>query len=412
MLSLAVLVYDLRSPTRLVPLLVVFLMVPLPASLMDSAVLALSKFAATANPRLSAVETAYASTVVLNAALSVTPAALLSISLGRASWRRRAATLAVSIAIVLAVGSLVGIAGGISEEVAAEGLRRSMPAVYSLMSALAAFYAVFRYCGIEWRTRGRPRLGGLAEVSWRSALGILVLALVLASVAQVAVAAVERAASESAGGYIVEVGSLEELLENPAPYLSSGRVTVARAEWSRHLEKLLGALKAHEVEVVTPLGKYEGFVEFADVPARLRTWELYLLLQGHTIVNSWSRDRDGLTKVNYLIVERWGSTYLLAYRLVRLRVVSGDGERELYARLSTLLRFEDIPTAVDTSTEVLLSIVADGSAGAVGEGGGVVDALYVASYALLSALAAYSAFLAVGMALYRRMTRLIAKHLQ
>ncbi|MDW8011237.1 MAG: hypothetical protein RMH84_06580, partial [Sulfolobales archaeon] len=180
-ISLATVIYDIKSPTYIAPLFTVLLATPLPAAFSDSVASILSRFvgrviAYVTNSKLSelsmptyievetsegmralTIETFSTGTDVLSTVASAIPAVLLSISIGRASWSRKAAVSAASIAAALAIGFLgcvlrvlavVYSAQRVGVEVAVESLHYVPSAIYSSASALLAFYLVFRYCGI------------------------------------------------------------------------------------------------------------------------------------------------------------------------------------------------------------------------------------------------------------------------
>jgi len=434
--STAVLVYDPTSPAHIIPMVTVFLLIPLPTSVVDSvtpvfsrvigrvvAVLTGSRLVETpgyvmlevttpSGVHLLSVEAACTGIVTLSSVVAVVPVLALLASLGRARMSKKVLVSLVATASALALGFLgnlmrvllvVYTARSADIETAMAIFHYSPSAIYSSISVLVAFLVVSKYGKLEAVSTARRGLTDKLDVSWSYVLGVLTLALVMVSAVSSATLAVESTLATSGSSLSVEAEDFESLLENPAAYFSTGGVTYLSAYYDSYLTRVLGALAVYNVVLEFSGGIYRGYLEIVDTSAKLHTWQLCLSVQGYRVTKSWSRSYGAL-QVSYVVAERGEEAYLLTYTLLPTTVRSGVADYSLFTRISVFTPFEDLATAVDDSTKLIMAIA--------GEGGKEVElqteavsVLLTTSYSLLATLVAYLLFVSARHALHRTKPR-------
>lgn len=419
--STMVVVYDPVSPAHIIPMLTVFLLMPLPASVVDPVTLALSRvvgrlaavvtgsklletpgyamleIGTPSGARSLSVEAACSGVVALGSVVAATPIIVLLALMGRARVGRKVLSLLAAIASALAIGFLgnlvrvlivVYAARSTDIETAMNLLHYSPSVIYSSISALVAFLVVSKYSGLETVYAAKRRDAKNLDVSWSYILGVLALALAMVSAVSLAIPATESTLTPGgSSGLSIAVRDFESLLENPATYLSTKEVTYLSALREGYLARVLGALAVYRVSIEFSGDIYRGYVEFVDTPAKLHTWQLCLTVQGYRVTRSWSKSYGAL-QVGYIVAEMDEEKYLLTYALIPVIAKSEASDHKLFARISAFTPFEDLAEVVEDSTKLVLAIASRSTEKAELKTE-AVSVLYVASYTLLALLATY-----------------------
>ncbi|MCC6035369.1 MAG: hypothetical protein LM567_07740, partial [Desulfurococcaceae archaeon] len=70
-----------------------------------------------------------------------------------------------------------------------------------------------------------------------------------------------------------------------------------------------------------------------DIPARLHTWDFYLVIQGYLVKTSWSSSINGV-KVNFIVFEYNNQSSVLAYTIIPVIIKTKSRDFNLYTRVS------------------------------------------------------------------------------
>ena len=335
--------------------------------------------------------------VTLSSVLAVVPVVLylLAFSPRGLKWRVLAGVLS------LVVGVVIGFLGNVVRVLLVVlgtklwgpdtglGLFHYSPSVvYAGLAVYAGFWVARRVGGLDLML---PRLRvGFGPGSVRGVLGVVVLLLVLVGLFAGSVEAVGLLAGGSGGGEGVVVPSVGDFVGDPLGYLAVGDFRVVSSVRDDWLTGVLNALVVYRVVVDSHGGVFSGFVEVVDNPARLHTWQLCLQLQGYEVVDSYTRSVNG-SLLNVIVLERDGRGYVLVYRLLPVElVVPGGGEYRLWVRVS-LLSPGMGGEVVDRLSSVLLGIGATGSGNGLGVYVGAVRVLAVFVYILVLAIIVFAA---------------------
>lgn len=405
-LSLFVVVFSPVYARDVLPLLGLFLLVPLPAGFFDWLTPWLSRVVGelvgwftgsvfVSGPGYGVLyvdspvgvvgfEVARACTgiVTLSSVLSVVPVVLylLAFSPRGLGWRVLAAVL--SLVVGLGVGFLGNVVRVLLVVVGTRlwgpgvglGLFHYSPSiVYAALAVLGGFWVAERVGGLSLSL---PRLRvGVGPGSVRGVLGVLVLLLVLVGLFAGVVEAVNYVGG--GGGVVrgrVVVPSFGDFVGDPLGYISGGDLRVVSSVEDEWLTSVLNALVVYRVVVESGGGVFNGFVEVVDNPARLHTWQLCLQLQGYRVLDSYSRSVNG-SLLNVLVLEKGYRGFVLVYRLIPVTLVLPGGEsHRLWVRVSLLAPGGE--GVVDELSRVLLLV------GPVSEGDGL--GVYVGAIRVLS----------------------------
>jgi hypothetical protein len=388
-LALIILVYEPQRFVDLIPLLTVFLLIPVPTSVIDALTPQLSRVVGRVAALLAgavyvekpgfsqiivesgsgevafSVETVCTGIVTLSNIFSVFPILLyLPIaSLGTVKKKMLASIAPLTAALVIGfAGNLVRVVLvilGVKLMGPDTGLtlfHYSPSIIYSSISIIVAVLLIKRFLGGSILNVSRLHI--ITPESPRLMIISLFLTLLVSTIFIGTVLAVQRGLEEAPPrGLKLELEDLEEFLNHPSRYLwNSSDVTVLSETYDEFLTRVLGALKVYRVVFSQNNSiTYTGYVEIVDTPARLHTWQLCLTLQGFKILNTWIKTAL-VNPVTFIKIEKNGTEYLLSYIIEEVEVISSDLNTRLYTRISILTplsRFN--PTTVEEEAANLLT---------------------------------------------------------
>ena len=381
-LSLVALAYRPTSPRDVIPLLSPLILVPVPAELADAVTPALSRFVGVVTsaltgfklvegpgyvkievstpqgPALLEVQVACTVIVTISSVLAVVPVLTYLVAFSPRNWFRKATSVAISVAAALLIGifgNLVRVllvvlgSSRFGVDFGMNIFHYSPSVIYSSLSVLAAFLVADRFGGVG---RVVPRVFKTGpRVRWDFVSGVLVAVLALAVAYQAtAYYAVAQQPPRSGGsGLVVEVGDLENFVEEAPRYVLSG-AKLTSYRYDPYLTSVLGALRVYEVSVLDEGEFYRGYVEVADTPARFHTWQICLTVQGYRILNSWTTTVNS-TSIHLIEVEKGGSRGVLAHTTIPAYILTPSGTSVMYLRISLIKTLQE-PEGGDVVGEV------------------------------------------------------------
>ncbi|MFZ8791929.1 MAG: archaeosortase/exosortase family protein [Thermosphaera aggregans] len=388
-LALVILVYEPQRFVDLIPLLTVFLLIPVPTSVIDALTPQLSRVVGRVAALLTgavyvekpgfsqiivesgsgevafSVETVCTGIVTLSNIFSVFPILLFLpiASLGTVKKKMLASIASLITALVIGfAGNLVRVVLVIlgvklmGPDIGLTLFHYSPSIIYSSISIIVAILLIKRFLGGS--ILSVSRLHAITPESPRLMITSLFLTLLVSTIFIGTVLAVHRGLEEAQPrGLKLELEDLEEFLNHPSRHLlNSSDVTVLSERYDEFLTRVLGALKVYRV-VFSQNNRitYTGYVEIVDTPARLHTWQLCLTLQGFKILNTWIKTAL-VNPVTFIKIEKDGAEYLLSYIIEEIEVISSNMNTRLYTRISILTplsRFN--PTTVEEEAANLLT---------------------------------------------------------
>jgi len=365
-IALIILIYDLNTPSEIIPLLTPFLLVPIPAGLLDAVTPILSRYIGRFVGYLTgvrviempgftqlelitpggevarlSVEAACTGIVTISSIIAVVPILLYMISFSIDKPLRKLTIAAVSILVAFTIGIVgnilrvlivVYIASRISVEQAYTVFHYSPSLLYSALSVLSAFYIVNKYSHFQAFFSRVLRSSRFITASWEYIAGVFLVAFIFTGIVNFALLEAQAGGIEQS--YIaISVDDAQEFIQKPDEYLSSSLIRFSSREYDAFLTRVLGALGVYRVRVVTISGIYSGYIEVVDTPARLHTWQLCLTLQGYNIISSWSESING-TRVSIIVLEKGGWRGVLLYTIIPVSISTSGGSTTLYTRIS------------------------------------------------------------------------------
>ena len=388
-LALVILVYEPQRFVDLIPLLTVFLLIPVPTSVIDALTPQLSRVVGRVAALLTgavyvekpgfsqiivesgsgevafSVETVCTGIVTLSNIFSVFPILLFLpiASLGTVKKKMLASIASLITALVIGfAGNLVRVVLVIlgvklmGPDIGLTLFHYSPSIIYSSISIIVAILLIKRFLGGS--ILSVSRLHAITPESPKLMITSLFLTLLVSTIFIGTVLAVHRGLEEAQPrGLKLELEDLEEFLNHPSRHLlNSSDVTVLSERYDEFLTRVLGALKVYRV-VFSQNNRitYTGYVEIVDTPARLHTWQLCLTLQGFKILNTWIKTAL-VNPVTFIKIEKDGAEYLLSYIIEEIEVISSNMNTRLYTRISILTplsRFN--PTTVEEEAANLLT---------------------------------------------------------
>ena len=388
-LALVILVYEPQRFVDLIPLLTVFLLIPVPTSVIDALTPQLSRVVGRVAALLTgavyvekpgfsqiivesgsgevafSVETVCTGIVTLSNIFSVFPILLFLpiASLGTVKKKMLASIASLITALVIGfAGNLVRVVLVIlgvklmGPDIGLTLFHYSPSIIYSSISIIVAILLIKRFLGGS--ILSVSRLHAITPESPKLMITSLFLTLLVSTIFIGTVLAVHRGLEEAQPrGLKLELEDLEEFLNHPSRHLlNSSDVTVLSERYDEFLTRVLGALKVYRV-VFSQNNRitYTGYVEIVDTPARLHTWQLCLTLQGFKVLNTWIKTAL-VNPVTFIKIEKDGAEYLLSYIIEEIEVISSNMNTRLYTRISILTplsRFN--PTTVEEEAANLLT---------------------------------------------------------
>ncbi|MEM4486952.1 MAG: archaeosortase/exosortase family protein [Zestosphaera sp.] len=371
-LALIIFIYNPLTLKDLIPLLSLFMLVPLPTSVIDSVTPHLSRFVGRAvavltgvtfienpvyaqivvvtpsGPAVFNVEIACTGIVSLSSVFAVIPVVTYLVAFSPSTARRKIVSVATSLMLAVLIGFLGNLVrvllviwGSMSYgvEVGMELFHSPLSIVYSTLSVLAAFFVADRYAGLRRLT---PRsVGSWSRIEWGFVAGVLAVTLIFTSVYAVTLHYIASPNINDAlrrDGIVLGDNELSDFMNNPPRYVFSGRgdLTLTHQSYSSYLTRVLGAFSVYEVVLVKDGVPHFGYVEVADTPGRFHTWQLCLRLQGYRVVNSWSRIFNG-TRLYFIEVERDSIEGLLGYVIMPVFIGDSNAQAIAYVRASLMM---------------------------------------------------------------------------
>lgn len=428
-ISLILFVYEPSTPSDVIPLLTPLLLIPLPTSIVDSLTPVLSRLIGRIAAALTgatyiestfvvlgvetpmgfinfSVETACSGIVTLSSVLSVFPVISYMISASRSSAMRKLLVALISLFAGLSIGFLgnlirvllvVLVARYVNPQLALTVFHYSPSVVYSTVSTFLAYYIAVKYASLE-RVLPKPLLTDkpVPHISWEMFSGSLVVVILLVSSIHIFLATT-LPSRNALNSFTIYVDNLERAINNPVALLGESSALIVHASKDEYLTRVIGALNVLRVRVLLDGEFYTGFVEVVDNPARLHTWQLCLTLQGYNVVSSWSKEVDS-REISYILVEKEGRNYILAYTVFPVVVKTPGLESLMYLRVSLFRNFENLEEVVDRLTSAVLELTPL----QLEETWNVDVYVYIViSYALVAILLAYFCLMTFGLVVSR-----------
>jgi len=383
-IALVTLVYEPNTPGELIPLFTPLLLTPLPASFLDSVTPVLSRYVgrlvgfiagvrvveapgftqlevvtSTGETAILSVEAACTGIVTVSSLIAIAPLIIYMLTFGVDKPLRKAGISIAAVAASLFIGILgniirvltvVYMAKWFGVEQAYDFFHYSPSLIYSAISTVIAFRIVEKHARFR-KTFSRILVKQVGErVTWSYVLGVFAVSIIFTSIfTAAAVHATGTPPGQSVG---IRPGSVEEIVENPEKYLSTGSIAFTSKQYDSFLTRVLGALAVYRVGIRAFNEYYTGYVEVVDTPARLHTWQLCLTLQGYNILASWAEEVNN-TRVVFISLEKQGWRGVLAYTLLPIPAGIGNAETTVYIRVSAMKSGE--PGSLASRLTVLLS---------------------------------------------------------
>jgi exosortase/archaeosortase family protein len=364
-IALIILIYDLNTPSEIIPLLTPFLLVPIPAGFLDAVTPILSRYIGRFVGYLTgvrviempgftqlelitpsgevarlSVEAACTGIVTISSIIAIVPILLYMISFSIDKPLRKLAIAAVSILVAFTIGIVgnilrvlivVYIASRTSVEQAYTVFHYSPSLLYSTLSVLSAFYIVNKYSHFQAFFSRVLRSSEFITASWEYIAGVFLVAFIFTGIVNFALLESQAGSIEQ---YIaIRIDDAQKFIQKPDEYLSNSLIRFSSREYDAFLTRVLGALAVYRVRVDTTSGIYSGYIEVVDTPARLHTWQLCLTLQGYNIISSWSESING-TRVSIIVLEKGGWRGVLLYTIIPVFLSTSGGTTTLYTRIS------------------------------------------------------------------------------
>ena len=370
-LSLIILVYNPVSMKDLIPLLTLFTLVPLPASLTDSITPYLSRFIgklaalltntvfveSPAYARLLIetpsgltsfdVEVACSGVIILSSIIAVVPVITYLVVFGQHDLRRKL----VGIFTSLLLATLIGLLGSLLRvvlvvwgsvnygiEAGVKYIHYTPSVIYSVFSVLLAFLIINRYVGLRLTI---PKLIlRKVNVELGHVIGVLTLLMIFTSgyvitLSSVVVSGLESVSSGNS--LFIDLTELSDFIYDSPKYVfrASKDLRLIRYSYNSYLTSVLCAFRVYEI-LVEREGNYTytGYVEVAENPGRFRTLWLCLTLQEFKVVNSWSKFVKG-TRLYFVEVEKGELRGVLGYVLIPVTTNTSE-EVVAYVRVSLM----------------------------------------------------------------------------
>ncbi len=100
------------------------------------------------------------------------------------------------------------------------------------------------------------------------------------------------------------------------------------------LERVLGSSIVEEVRIRYKGRTYDGYIEFAETPARFHSWWVCLTYQGYKILSMWRNIYNDTIIVYILYQDKIGNKHLMAYTVYTIPMYFGGVISEGYLRIS------------------------------------------------------------------------------
>jgi exosortase/archaeosortase family protein len=431
-IAFIILIYDLNTPSEIIPLLTPFLLIPVPAGLLDAVTPVLSRYigrfvgyltgvrviempgftqlelitTSGEVARLS-VEAACTGIVTISSIIAIVPILLYMISFSIDKPLRKLIIAAISILVAFTIGILgnilrvlivVYVASRTSVEQAYTVFHYSPSLLYSTLSVLSAFYIVNKYSHFQAFFSRVLRSSEFITASWEYIAGVFLVAFIFTGIVNFALLEAQAGGIEQS--YIaIRVDDAQKFIQKPDEYLSNSLIRFSSREYDAFLTRVLGGLAVYRVRVVTISGIYSGYIEVVDTPARLHTWQLCLTLQGYNIISSWSESING-TRVSTIVLEKGGWRGVLLYTIIPIFLSASGGTTTLYTRISIQASGDPSQLTRVLARDILsITSVEDRAVdlGAQGPLGIYIDAILITLFLLL----VYSALLLVWSNMYK-----------
>ena len=428
--SFASVLFRFREASSFILVLTSMALVPLPASLLDSVSIWLSRFLGRLAARMLGAE--YVSTplgsyiyvagphgvsrldvtlacsgiVSLSSILAVAPIIAYIVSRSSGSGFRKTIALAASLVVAVAavlLGNLARIVL-VAREVSKGATGQLLAVFHQAPSAIYVAVAILLAVIVAQRIAGGWRPVSRAEEppgSWPSGVFVAFVGVVLFSVALFSLVASATPPSHL-GGVSGNITSFTELASNPSIILTRANITVLHAAPDKRIAAILG-----ETNVVSALiqyngSRYQAYIELAESPTRFHSWSVCLGYQGYRILEKYSSIYNGQPVTVYHAV-RGNTSYVVAFTVYKLAASFGPTFHPVYVKLTLLRRLAPGESLAVVAAEAakLLGVIglANGQRGVVYMER--VEAATKATYYILGVLALYLA----ASYLYERMVR-------
>jgi hypothetical protein len=347
-IALLLLIYEPSRICEIMFFLTPLLLIPLPLKLIDTLTLILSKHidklvgaisGASIEPIRLSIKAACSGVIIVNPILVVTPLLVYIMAFSIDKPVRKITTLILSLSTTLLIGFL-GILTrililiyttmklGINH--AYTLLQYSPSILYTIISTLIALYFVKKY--LKFKEYPHRNLLDLSlKATWERITGILLLAVIIVSSVSLIIHVFNIEIGVS--NITINANNVSDYLENPAKYLSTSKIVFTSSEYDAFLTRILGGLRAYRVLVNSTERQYSGYIELVDIPARLHTWDFYLVIQGYLVKTSWSSSINGV-KVNFIVFEYNNQSSVLAYTIIPVIIKTKSRDFNLYTRVS------------------------------------------------------------------------------
>lgn len=257
---------------------------------------------------------------------------------------------------ILRVTAMILIAKSYDVSVAYAFFHSTPSYIYSILAGIVSVYVLFRLAG--------PRETGIGSSATSFRLNntgsYTVLAVfLLFSLAFITTAIyVQEMTSVPLNLFESSHYSYDYVLEHTLNTILNDDVEVVYEKPVPALERVLGSSLVKSISLRYNNTFYNGYVEFAETPARFHGWWVCLTFQGYSVHRVWSEEAGSLT-VTFIEYSRRNMTYLLGYAIFEVPLYFSNQTVDTgYIRLSLFIPVKkDIADSVSNFKSMILGMI-------------------------------------------------------
>lgn len=374
-ISMLTLVFKPITPSDVIPLVIFFLLVPVPTSIVDQVTPGLSRIIGriaayvtgvrlVESPGMTiievetssgiysfSVEAACTGIITISSILALLPLLAYYITASHENPLRKVFILSISYLIGLSIGFIgnvlrvvviILIARYYSVDLAMNLFHYSPSIIYSSISVIAIYTLINRMSRIH-AVIPRP-LKSSSDIKLKASLGyvagVMVLLITLTSITYSMIIVTEASIRKSENSTMIEVDNWKTFMENPSSLLLSRDIGISGVFYDAFLTRISGSLASYRVNLRYRDKFYYGFLEVVDLPSRLHTLQYCMSVQGFTIKSSWSEERSGV-RLGYILMEKDNRDYILGYTLIPILIKDPLSEQLIYVRYSLFREYRE-----------------------------------------------------------------------
>ena len=250
----------------------------------------------------------------------------------------------LAVVVGFAVGSLVAYVGNVLRISTVVWISRSMgidtalgffhsvpSLLYSSIAAMASIIAAFRVARPDPSTENMGGTAGSREPRMASLL-LFSLIIVVASLMLFSLVAPYTIPRKTE----LKIYSYDYVVNNMDTLVFSNETRIIFSKPVPALERVLGSSIVEGIRIDFEGRVYDGYIEFAETPARFHSWWVCLAYQGYRVVSMWRNEYGGTMVVHLNYLDRYGNSYLLAYTVYTIPIHFGGAVGYGYIRISLI----------------------------------------------------------------------------